>query len=285
MFKAEKILHYAKLMRLDKPVGSLLLLWPTLWALWIAGDGQPPPRIILVFVVGTFIMRAAGCVINDYLDRGVDPYVSRTRERPLATGAVSSAEALILFALLSLAALLLVLTLNRFTVLLACIGALLAATYPLFKRFTYLPQVYLGVAFGWGIPLAFAAVLGGVPWIGWLLLLANVVWVLAYDTWYAMVDRPDDVKIGVKSSAILFGNNDLLMVGIFQIVTLLLLVMVGLTLRLNVYYYVGLLVAAGFSVYQQLLCRERVPAECFKAFLNNTWYGASVFSGILLAYL
>ncbi len=285
MFSSEKFLHYAKLMRLDRPVGSLLLLWPTLWALWIAGDGHPPAYVVLIFVIGTFVMRAAGCVINDYIDRDVDPHVERTHERPLATGAVQPSQALILFVILGLIALALVLTLNRTTLLYAGVGIILAATYPVFKRFTYLPQAYLGIAFGWGIPMAFAAIQSRVPALGWLLLLANIVWVMAYDTWYAMVDRPDDIKIGVKSSALLFGENDLLIVGIFQIVTLIILALVGFMHGLNIYYYIGLLLAAGFSVYQQVLCRERVPAQCFKAFLNNTWFGAAVFGGILLAYL
>jgi len=282
---SDKLLHYAKLMRLDRPIGTLLLLWPTLWALWIAGDGNPPPHVVLIFVIGTFVMRSAGCAINDYIDRNVDLHVERTQDRPLATGAVTPTEALVLFVLLGLVALALVLLLNRTTLLFACVGIVLAATYPLFKRFTYLPQVYLGIAFGWGIPMAFAAVLGSVPSIGWLLLLANIVWVMAYDSWYAMVDRPDDIKIGVKSSAILFGEQDLLIVGVFQIATLVLLAVIGFMLDLNGYYYAGLVVAAGFAVYQQILCRERVPAQCFKAFLNNSWYGAAVFGGILLAYL
>jgi len=281
----DKFLHYSKLMRLDRPIGSLLLLWPTLWALWIAGDGHPPAHIVLIFVVGTFVMRAAGCVINDYMDRDVDPNVERTHDRPLATGTVKPTEALVLFVVLGLIALSLVLLLNRTTLLFACAGIFLATTYPFFKRFTYLPQVYLGIAFGWGIPMAFAAILGAVPLIGWLLLLANIVWVMAYDTWYAIVDRPDDIKIGVKSSAILFGEHDLLIVGIFQVTTLFLLMVIGLILGLNGYYYTGLLLAAGFSVYQQILCRERVPAQCFKAFMNNAWYGAVVYGGILLAYL
>jgi 4-hydroxybenzoate polyprenyltransferase len=282
---SERLGLYARLTRLDRPIGSLLLLWPTLWALWIAGAGRPDPRIVTVFIVGTFSMRAAGCVVNDLADRKVDPQVERTRDRPLATGAVSVRKAVILCVLLSLASLALVMSLHRLTIALAGVGAVLAATYPLFKRFTHFPQAYLGIAFGWGIPMAFAAELGRVPPLGWLLLGANIAWVMAYDTFYAMVDRPDDLRMGVKSTAVRFGHHDLRWIGAFQVLTLVLLALVGIGADLDRYYYAGLGVAAGFAAYQQLVARERETAACFRAFLNNTWFGAAVFTGILLAYL
>lgn len=281
----ERLLQYAYLMRLHKPIGALLLLWPTLWALWIAGDGYPDIPVVLVFVVGVVLMRSAGCVINDYADRHFDPHVKRTRDRPLASGKVAPKEALMLFAGLCLCAFGLVLLMNRLTVLMSLAGALLALTYPFMKRHTHLPQVYLGAAFGWAVPMAFAAQTGEVPKVAWLLFVATVLWATAYDTMYGMVDRDDDLKIGVKSTAILFGEADRLIVGIIQAVLLLALMLAGKTAELGVYYYFSLLLAAALVLYQQYLIRDREPAACFKAFLNNNWFGAVVFFGILLDYV
>jgi len=281
----ERVHQYYLLTRLHKPIGILLLLWPTLWALWIAAAGMPELSVLLVFVLGVVLMRSAGCVINDYADRHFDPHVARTRERPIAAGRVSPREALILFAVLCLLAFALVLTLNRQTIYLSFGALLLAAVYPFSKRYTQLPQVVLGAAFGWAIPMAFAAVQGEVPRIAWLLFTVNVLWSTVYDTFYAMVDREDDVKIGVKSTAILFGESDLLIVGVLQILMLAGLILVGQLADLGRYFYLGLLVAAGLSLYQQYLARRRDRDGCFQAFLNNNALGASVFLGIFLHYL
>jgi len=281
----ERLHQYLLLMRADRPIGTFLLLWPTLWALWIAGEGRPRALVLVVFAAGVFLMRSAGCVVNDYADRGFDPYVERTRERPLAAGRVSTTEALVLFVLLGFAAFMLVLLMNRLTVLLSLVGALLAVSYPFLKRITYLPQPYLGAAFGWGVPMAFAAQTGTVPAAAWLLFVANIFWAVAYDTMYAMVDRDDDVKVGVKSTAILFGRYDRAMVGVAQLVTLALLVWAGAVLGRGTYYYLFLAGAAGFAVYQQWLIRARQPQQCFRAFLNNAWFGAAVFAGLVLDYL
>lgn len=281
----ERLYQYYLLTRLHKPIGSLLLLWPTLWALWIAADGIPDLYILMVFVLGVVLMRSAGCVINDYADRNFDPHVARTRERPIAAGKVSPREALNLFAVLCLLAFALVLTLNRQTIYLSFGGLLLAAAYPFTKRYTQLPQVVLGAAFGWAIPMAFAAVQGMVPQLGWLLFTVNILWSTVYDTFYAMVDRDDDLKIGVKSTAILFGESDRLIVGILQALVLGGLLLVGQLADLGLYYHLGLLVAAGLALYQQYLARHRDRAGCFQAFLNNNWFGAAVFAGILLDYL
>lgn len=272
-------------MRVDRPIGTLLLLWPTLWALWIAGGGHPDPDIVLIFVAGVFVMRAAGCVINDYADRDFDAHVERTRGRPLASGEITAKQALILFFALLFVALLLVLQLNRLTIGLAFFGAAIAALYPFTKRFTQLPQFVLGVAFAWGIPMAFSALTGRLPPDAWLLLAANLLWVVAYDTLYAMVDRPDDLEIGIKSTAILFGRHDRLLVGLFHAGALLLLAFIGWRNALSWHYYLGLLFAGSTAVYQQYLCRERERQPCFQAFLNNSWFGAFAFAGILLAYL
>ena len=282
---AERLRDYALLMRLHRPIGILLLLWPTLWGLWFAGAGRPELYIVAVFVFGVVLMRSAGCVINDYADRGFDPHVERTRDRPIAAGRVAPAEALALFAALCLAAFALVLTLNRLTVLLSFAGVFLAATYPFLKRHTHLPQFYLGVAFGWGIVMAFAAQTGSVPVLAWILFFANVFWAVAYDTAYAMVDREDDLKVGVKSTAILFGNQDCLLIGVFHALTLVLLGIAGGLAGRGILYYTGLGLAAALAVYQQYLLRGRTPAGCFKAFLNNNWFGAAVFAGLLLDYL
>ncbi|HEU5338663.1 MAG TPA: 4-hydroxybenzoate octaprenyltransferase [Sulfuricaulis sp.] len=284
MTLAARLKDYVLLMRLHRPIGILLLAWPTLWALWIAGAGNPGWHVLTVFVSGVVLMRSAGCVINDYADRSFDPHVARTRERPIAAGRVSPREALMLFAVLCLIAFALVLTLNRLTILLSFAGAFLAATYPFLKRYTHLPQFYLGAAFGWGIPMAFAAQTGGVPPLAWVLFAANVFWAVAYDTAYAMVDREDDLKIGVKSTAILFGRYDRVMIFLFHIVTIALLAMVGTLAHLGLGYYAGLAVALGLAVYQQHLMRERERDGCFRAFLNNNWLGAAVFAGLLWHY-
>ena len=277
--------EYALLMRLHRPIGILLLLWPTLWALWIAGLGQPDRLVFTVFVLGVVLMRSAGCVMNDYADREFDPHVERTRDRPIAAGRVSPKEALALFVVLCLIAFALVLTMNRLTIMLSFAGAFLAATYPFMKRFTSLPQFYLGAAFGWSIPMAFAAQTGAVPPIAWMLFAANIFWSVAYDTAYAMVDREDDLKVGVKSTAILFGAQDRLMVGLSHVVTLGLLAFTGFIAGLGMLYYAGLAVAAGFATYQQYLMRDRTRDGCFRAFLNNNWFGAAVFAGLMLHYL
>ncbi|HSW52209.1 MAG TPA: 4-hydroxybenzoate octaprenyltransferase [Sulfuricaulis sp.] len=282
---AVKLKDYAQLMRLHRPIGILLLLWPTLWALWIAGQGRPDAHVFVVFVLGVVLMRSAGCVINDYADRDFDPHVARTRDRPVAAGRVSPREALVLFAVLSLIAFALVLTLNRLTILLAFAGAFLAATYPFLKRYTHLPQFYLGMAFGWGIPMAFAAQTGGVPGLAWILFAANIFWAVAYDTAYAMVDREDDLKVGVKSTAILFGRHDRALIFVFHMAAIALLALTGALAGLGLGYYAGLTAAAGFALYQQRLLRHRDRDGCFRAFLNNNWFGAAVFAGLVVDYL
>lgn len=281
----QRLLQYAYLMRLHKPIGIFLLLWPALWALWIAGEGAPDPLVVFVFVAGVVLMRSAGCVINDYADRQFDPHVARTRDRPIAAGRIAPQEALILFAVLCLLAFGLVLLMNRLTILLSLAGAFLAVSYPFMKRYTHLPQVYLGAAFGWAVPMAFAAQTGEVPREAWLLFVATVLWATAYDTMYGMVDREDDLKIGVKSTAILFGEADRAIIAIVQVLLLLALLLAGQAAGLGGYYYFGLLLAAALAVYQQYLIRERQPQACFRAFLNNNWFGAAVFAGILLDYL
>ncbi len=275
---------YAQLIRFEKPIGFYLLLWPTLWALAIAGEGAPDPWILIVFVAGSFLMRSAGCAINDYADRELDRQVARTRDRPLTSGKIGSREALAIFALLSLAAFALVLTLDRFTIQLSFIGVALAASYPFMKRFHYLPQVHLGAAFGWAVPMAFAAEAGGLPKLAWLLYVATILWAVAYDTMYSMVDREDDLRAGMKSTAILFGDFDRLMVGLFQLLFLLALILVGLDLGMSPFYYLGLGAGALLLLYQQFLIADRAPAHCFIAFLNNHWVGALVFAGIMLHY-
>ncbi len=278
----DRLHQYALLMRLDKPIGAFLLLWPTLWSLWLAGHGQPAQKVVLIFLLGVFLMRSAGCVINDIADRDLDPHVARTRQRPLAAQRVSVREALVLFAVLCLLAFALVLLLNTLTVLLSLVGAVLAISYPFMKRLHPMPQVHLGVAFGWSIPMAYAALTNTVPAAAWLLFTANVVWSVVYDTLYAMVDREDDLKVGVKSTAILFGAHDKRIVAGLQILLLALLTLVGIAAGLGWIYYGGLLAAAWFPLYQQYLIRDRQPGDCFKAFLNNNWFGLVVFLGILL---
>lgn len=276
---------YAMLMRLDKPIGSLLLLWPTLWALWIAGEGQPSVANLAIFITGVLVMRSAGCVVNDIADRDIDLHVARTQDRPLTSGRVSVREALVLFAALTAFAFGLVLLTNGLTIALSFGGIALAATYPLMKRVTYLPQAYLGVAFGWGIPMAFAAELDAVPLAAWFLLSINIVWAIAYDTMYAMADRDDDLRIGVKSSAILFGRADRLIVGLLQLTTIGMLASLGLFLGLGLWFGIGLVAASGFGLYQQALIRDRDPKACFQAFLNNNWFGGAIFAGLVLHYL
>lgn len=281
----DRVEQYARLMRVDRPIGTFLLLWPTLWALWIAAEGSPDPDILLIFITGVFLMRSAGCVVNDFADRDMDPHVRRTRDRPLAAGRVSVKEALALFFLLCGLALALVLTLNRLTVYLALVGVMWTVIYPFMKRFVHFPQLFLGFAFSWGVPMAFAAQIGSVPRIAWIIFLANLFWVLVYDTMYAMADRKDDLAVGVKSTAILFGGCDRLIVGICQFITLLLLLRVGWLQRFDLYYYGALLFAAVMFCYQQWLIRNRDEAGCFQAFSNNAWVGAAIFLGLVLNHL
>lgn len=282
---AFRLREYLRLTRLNRPIGIYLVMWPTLWGLWVAGAGKPTPLVFVVFFVGTILMRSAGCAINDFADRHIDLHVTRTKQRPLALGTIRPWEAVTVFAVLSLAAFGLVLLMNRLTIELALIGVLLAFSYPFTKRYTYLPQAYLGVAFGWGIPMAFAAEQATVPQAAWLFFIANIFWSLVYDTMYAMADREDDLKIGVKSSAILFGRYDRRIIGVLQVVMFALLVLAGLSFQFGIWYYLGLVAAAGFAVYEQYLIREREAGRCFHAFLNNHYLGASIFIGIVLQYL
>jgi len=281
----DRLRDYARLMRLDRPIGMLLLLWPVLWALWIAAAGKPELPVLLVFVTGVVLMRSAGCVINDYADREFDPQVERTRDRPLAAGRVSPRAALVLFVALTVSAFALVLLMNRLTILLSFVGAALAVSYPYMKRWTQLPQFYLGAAFGWGVPMAFAAQTGSVPTDAWILFGATLCWAVAYDTAYAMVDRNDDLRVGVKSTAILFGRADRLMIGLFHAFTLAFLVWAGARAGLGLTYYMGLLLAAGLAGRQQWLMRTRTRDGCFRAFLENNRFGAVAFAGLALDYL
>jgi 4-hydroxybenzoate polyprenyltransferase len=281
-----RITEYARLMRLDRPVGTWLLLWPALWALWVAGAGRPQPLVLIVFVLGVFVMRAAGCVINDYADRDIDPYIRRTRDRPLAARRVSPLEALVLFGVLTLIALYLVTRLNPLTIKLAVIGALLTVTYPFFKRFFPLPQLYLGISFGgFSVLMAFAAEAGVLPRVAWVLYIAAVMWAAIYDTIYAMVDREDDLKIGVKSSAILFADMDKFLIGVMQVMMLCSLVLVGRNMHFGNWYYGGVTAAAVLFLWQQWLIRKREPGGCLRAFLNNQYVGLVIFVGILLQYI
>jgi 4-hydroxybenzoate polyprenyltransferase len=284
---------YLVLMRMDRPVGALLLLWPTWWALWLAQGDFPPPYLLLIFTVGVFLMRAAGCVINDYADRWLDPQVERTRGRPIAAGRVTPRAALVLFGVLMALAFGLVLLTNAMTVKLSLAGAALATLYPFAKRYTHLPQVVLGAAFGWSIPMAFAAVKGGgaavgwfqaLPPLCWLLFLANVVWATIYDTEYAMVDREDDIRAGAKSTAILFGEDDRMILGVLMVTFVIALLLVGTRAELHWVYYLGVAAAAGLCAWQQWLIRARERAACFAAFRNNLWLGMAVWAAICLAY-
>ncbi|MCS4306040.1 4-hydroxybenzoate polyprenyltransferase [Rheinheimera pacifica] len=275
--------YYLQLMRVNKPIGTYLLLWPTWWALWLAANGPPPLYLLLVFSLGVLLMRAAGCVINDYADRKWDGAVERTKQRPLASGAISSNEALQLFALLVLLSAGLLLFLNWQTVLLSVVALLLAAVYPFMKRYTHLPQVVLGAAFSWGMPMAFMAIQLQLPPLLWLLYLANLLWTVAYDTYYALVDRPDDLKVGIKSTAILFGKYALPIIALLQLCTLLLLVAVGYLAQLHLVFYLSLIAAAGCFIYQYIIAR-RSSQGCFSAFLHNHYVGILVFAGIALSY-
>lgn len=280
----EQYSKYARLMRLNRPIGIWLLLWPTLWALWIASVGRPDQKVFLVFVLGTIVVRSAGCIINDFADRKLDPHVRRTADRPLAAGEIAPAEALILFVALMLIALGLVMTLNRLTVWLAIGGAAVTVVYPFMKRFVSAPQFVLGIAFGWGVPMAYAAQVGAIPRVGWLLFLSAIIWGIVYDTEYAMVDRDDDLKIGVRSTAILFGDMDRVFIAGLHALLFLSLVLVGQSAELGAWYFGGLGVAALFALYQLYLIRDREPDGCFRAFLNNAWLGGAVFLGMALDF-
>lgn len=276
----QQLPFFWKLMRMDRPIGTLLLLWPTLWALWIAAKGVPSLKNLVIFVLGVIVMRAAGCVINDFADRNIDGQVKRTQDRPLATGAVSSREAIGLFVTLCLIAFGLALMTDPLTIKLSVGGLILAFCYPFMKRHTHLPQVVLGAAFAWGVPMAYAAEAGELGQHMWLIYLAVVLWTVVYDTFYAMVDRDDDLKIGVKSTAILFGEQDRLITGALQLMTVYALVLIGNRYDMGGYYYAGLIIAAALFVYQQWLIRYRAREACFKAFLNNNWVGMAIFAGI-----
>lgn len=280
----DRLRQYWILARFDKPIGILILLWPALWALWVASDGKPDVLVLTVICLGVVLMRAAGCVINDYADRDFDPHVQRTQHRPIAAGKVKPKEALLVFVVLCLCAFGLVLLLNSYTILLSFVAAFLAASYPFMKRYTQLPQAYLGIAFGWAVPMAFSAQLNSIPPVAWVMYLAVVLWALVYDTMYAMVDKEDDLKIGVKSTAILFGAYDREIMGGLQLIILGLLMTVGQMIDANWPYYGGLLLAADLSIYQQKLIFHREKTLCFKAFLNNNWFGLVVFLGLLVDY-
>ncbi|HZP94050.1 MAG TPA: 4-hydroxybenzoate octaprenyltransferase [Burkholderiales bacterium] len=280
----ERLDAYEKLIRLDKPIGILLLLWPTLWALWLSARGQPSWPVVWIFLLGTVLMRSAGCAINDYADRDFDPHVARTRDRPIAAGLIRPAEALIVATVLALGAFLLVLQLNRLTIVLSFAAAFFAASYPFTKRFFWLPQAYLGVAFGFGIPMAFAAQTARLPWVAWALLLANIFWAVAYDTEYAMVDREDDRRIGIKTSALLFGDRDVTAVMGFHALFIAVLLAIGWQLRLGIYYFAGVLLAAALAASQYRLIENRGREGCFRAFLHNNWVGAAVFAGIVAEF-
>ncbi|HCI53845.1 MAG TPA: 4-hydroxybenzoate octaprenyltransferase [Gallionella sp.] len=281
----ERLSLYIQLTRLDRPIGILLLLWPTLWGIWIAGNGTPAWPIVLIFTLGTVLMRSAGCAINDYADRHIDLHVERTRDRPITSGRISHKEALLLASVLTLISFALILPLNTLTLLLSIPAVFLAASYPFTKRFFVIPQAYLGIAFGFGIPMAFAAQLNSVPPVAWLLLSANVFWAIAYDTEYAMVDRDDDIHLGIHSSALFFGKYDVLAVMCCYTTTLALLAIAGLMKDFGTAYFAGLLVATAITLHHYQLIKHRQRDKCFKAFLHNNWFGAAVFAGILLDYL
>ncbi|MCZ4296202.1 4-hydroxybenzoate octaprenyltransferase [Vibrio sinaloensis] len=281
---ADKAVAYWQLMRMDKPIGTLLLLWPTLWALIISAQGMPSLKVLLVFVLGVIFMRAAGCVINDFADRKVDGHVKRTKQRPLPSGRVTSKEALALFALLAVSSFALVLSMNALTIQLSFVGIVLAFIYPFMKRFTHLPQLFLGLAFSWSIPMAWAAQANEVPVMVWFIFAINALWTIAYDTQYAMVDRDDDLKIGIKSTAILFGRFDKMVIGFLQLVTLVMLMFVGTWYQLGSSYYWSLLVVGALFVFQQHLIRHRDRDLCFRAFLNNNYVGMVITIGLFIAF-
>ncbi len=284
MTLAGRLSAYVRLVRLDRPIGILLLLWPTLWGLWLSSGGRPDLEVLAVFVLGTVLMRSAGCAINDFADREIDPHVARTRARPLATGQIAPAEAVAVAMALAFIAFLLVLRLNWLTVAMSVPAVILAAVYPFTKRFFAMPQAVLGIAFGFGIPMAYAAHLGHVPLEAWVLLVANAFWAIAYDTEYAMVDRPDDLRIGIKTSAITLGRLDVAGVMVSHAVFLAILAGVGISKQLTAPYFVGLAVAVGLVLYQYTLIRDRDTAACFKAFLHNNWVGGAIFAGIVAGY-
>ncbi|SVB51218.1 uncharacterized protein METZ01_LOCUS204072 [marine metagenome] len=283
--KYEKLKYYLILMRLNRPIGIFLLLWPTLWALWLASGGFPDKKILVVFLFGVFFMRSAGCILNDIVDKDFDKFVSRTKNRPLASDKLSSIEAFIFASGLIIVSFLLVLTTNTLTVQLSCVAVILAGIYPFLKRYTYLPQIFLGLVFGWSIPMSFAATTNSIPQIAWLLLIANILWVVVYDTIYAMIDREDDLKIGIKSTAILFDDADRFIIGIIQVLVLVALIIVGKQASLNIIYYFSIIFGGCLFLYQSYLIKDREPKKCMQAFLNNNWFGLVLFIGLFINYL
>ncbi|MCY4050076.1 MAG: 4-hydroxybenzoate octaprenyltransferase [Gammaproteobacteria bacterium] len=281
----KEISLYIRLIRLDRPIGSLLLLWPTLWALWLAGEGQPDPTVVLIMLVGTLVMRSAGCIINDFADRKIDGHITRTRNRPLASGDLSVAKAMTLFAILILLAAWLVTQLNMLSVVVSLFALVVAVIYPFTKRFTHLPQFVLGIAFSMGIPIAYTALTNSLPLECWILFAANYCWIVAYDTYYAMADRDDDIQIGVKSTAILFDTADRSIILILQLITLGILTYIGISQNVNWHFFIAIAISLGIVTYQQILTRERIPANCFKAFLNNNWFGAVIQFGFMLGLI
>ena len=280
----DRLEQYAYLIRLDRPIGIYLLLWPTLWSLWIAAEGWPHTDVLLVFVAGVFLMRSAGCAINDFADRDIDPHVERTKNRPLAAGRITTKEALAVFAALSITAFGLVLLMNKLTIYMSFVGIALAASYPFMKRFHYMPQVHLGAAFGWSAPMAFTAQANEITPVTWLLFMATVLWATVYDTMYAMADRDDDLKIGVKSTAILFGEADRLIIAGLQLLLIVNLIFIGQQSKLGMFYYLSLLIGVALMIYHQYLMKDRKPQLCFKAFLHNNWFGMVIFAGIFTDY-
>ena len=283
--KYDKFKQYLLLIRLNRPIGIFLLLWPTLWGLWIASEGFPNTKILVVFLFGVFLMRSAGCILNDIIDKDFDKFVARTQNRPLASDKLSSIEAFIVAISLIFIAFLLVLTTNTLTVQLSFVAIILAGTYPFLKRHTYLPQFFLGLTFGWSIPMAFAATTNSIPKIAWLLLIANILWAVVYDTIYAMIDREDDLKIGIKSTAILFDDADRFIIGLIQSLALIALIIIGQQASLNTIYYFSLIIGGCLFLYQLHLIRNRDPKKCMQAFLNNNWFGLVVFIGLFINYL
>ena len=283
--KYDKFKQYLLLIRLNRPIGIFLLLWPTLWGLWIASEGFPNTKILVVFLFGIFLMRSAGCILNDIIDKDFDKFVARTQNRPLASDKLSSIEAFIVAISLIFIAFLLVLTTNTLTVQLSFVAIILAGTYPFLKRHTYLPQFFLGLTFGWSIPMAFAATTNSIPKIAWLLLIANILWTVVYDTIYAMIDREDDLKIGIKSTAILFDDADIFIIGLIQSLVLIALIVIGQQASLNTIYYFSLIIGGCLFLYQLHLIRNRDPKKCMQAFLNNNWFGLVVFIGLFINYL
>jgi len=279
-----RVMPYIQLMRLDRPIGILLLLWPTLSALWIAAEGLPDITVLVVFILGVILMRSAGCAINDFADREIDGSVWRTQNRPLATGELTARQAIYVFIGMALVAFILVSLLNTLTIWLSLGGVFLAATYPFMKRYTYFPQIYLGMAFGWAIPMAFAAQTNSVPVMAWLLFLANIIWTTMYDTFYAMADREDDLLAGVKSTAVLFGDDDLIIQGMMQVAYIFVMVLIGVQLEMSFIFYLGLCVAGGLFAYQQFLAKDRQPQRCLQAFLNNNWVGLAIFLSLVIHY-